>query len=210
MINHSDLMVPVKKKPTLDNILDAAHQLFLGRGFSATSLDVICKKAKVTKGGFFHYFKSKECLGKAVLQRFCSTARDEIRQAGCEKHTDPLERVFAALDCLPGSSKHGSKHQGCLIATFIQEMSQTHPEIQSMCVDSLREWASMIKEDLRLAKESFVPDSPVNVESLANYCVTVVEGAQVLARATGKKKDMDESIKHLKNYLTLIFKPKQT
>lgn len=201
-------MVPVKKKSTLDNILDAAHNLFLGRGFSATSVDEICRKAKVTKGGFFHYFKSKECLGKAVLERFCTTARDGIRQqAQEEKLSDPLERVFAALDCIPGNKQNGKKHQGCLIATFIQEMSQTHPEIQSMCVDSLKEWASMIKADLQLAKEKFAPASSVNVESLANYCVAVVEGAQILAKASGKKKDMDESIKHLKEYLTFIFKP---
>ena len=97
-------MDKIKKKSTLDNILDVAHDLFLNRGFSATSVDEICRKAKVTKGGLFHYFKSKECLGKIVLKRFCSSARDMMREAGCcEKLSDPLDRVFATLDCIPGN-----------------------------------------------------------------------------------------------------------
>ena len=200
-----------KKNSTLDNILVVARDLFLNRGFSATSVDEICRKAKVTKGGLFHYFKSKECLGKIVLKRFCSSARDVMREAGCcEKLSDPLDRVFATLDCIPGNLQRGSKHQGCLITTFVQEMSQTHPEIQSMCAAGLKECASMLKEDLRLAKEKFAPDSSVNIDSLANYCVAVVEGAQILAKASGKRKAIDDSIGHLKEYLTLVLKPNTT
>jgi TetR/AcrR family transcriptional repressor of nem operon len=198
-----------KKNSTLDNILGVARDLFLNRGFSATSVDEICRKAKITKGGFFHYFKSKECLAKDVLKIFCTDARDQMRQAGCcENVSDPLERVFAALDCMPGNLRHSKKHQGCLIATFVQEMSQTHPQIHSLCKKGLEEWALMIKNELQLAKEKYAPHSSVNVESLANYCVAVVEGAQILFKASGKKKAMDESINHLKEYLTFVFKPK--
>lgn len=200
-------MEKVKKKSTLDNILEAAHKLFLSRGFSATSIDEICRRAKVTKGGFFHYFKSKDCLAKEVLKRFCTTSKEEISQACCEETSDPLERVFSALDCIPGKLEHKTKEQGCLITTFIQELSQTHPEIQSMCLEGLQQWASMIKKDLKLAKQKYMPNSTVDVDSLANYCVAVVEGAQILAKANGKRKAINESISHLKQYLTFIFKP---
>lgn len=203
-------MEKTKKSTTLESILSAAQNLFLKRGFSATSLDEICKNAKITKGGFFHYFKSKECLAKQVLKRFCTDSRDDMRQAGCcEKITDPLERVFSVLDCMPGKVAKKTRHQGCLITTFIQELSQTHPEIQNLCVEGLNECALMLKADLKLAKEKYAPGSKIDVNSLANYCVTVVEGAQILARASGKSKDFDESVRHLKAYLTMVFKPKQ-
>lgn len=198
-----------KKNSTLDNILGVARDLFLNRGFSATSVDEICRKAKITKGGFFHYFKSKECLAKIVLTRFCANTRDQIRQSGCcENVSDPLERVFAALDCISENLRQSKKHQGCLITTFVQEMSQTHPAIQSMCREGLEAWALMIKNELKLAKKKYAPHSSVNVDSLANYCVAVIEGAQILAKANGKSKFMDESIDHLKEYLIFVFKPK--
>lgn len=199
-------MVRSKKTSTLENIQEAARDLFLKRGFSATSLDDICRQAKVTKGGFFHYFKSKECLAKAVLKKFCLSASDQMREAGCcESLSDPMERVFAALDCFPGKFQKNIKQQGCLITTFIQEMSQSNPEIQSMCVDGLNQWAAMLKEDLKLAKTKHIPKASVDIDSLANYCVAVLEGAQILAKASGKRKAIDESVAHLKQYLRFLF-----
>lgn len=199
-------MVIHKKRSTLDNIQKSAQELFLKHGFSATSVDDICRLAKVTKGGFFHYFKSKECLAKSVLKKFCLKASDQMREAGCcESLTDPMDRVFASLDCFPGKFQKGSKHQGCLITTFIQEMSQSNPEIQSMCVDGLNQWAAMLKEDLKLAKVKYIPKSSVDIVSLANYCVAVLEGAQIIAKASGKRKAIDESIGHLKQYLRFVF-----
>lgn len=203
-------MDKVKKNTTLENIVNVAQGLFLRRGFSATSVDEICRNARITKGGFFHYFKTKECLAKEVLKRFCSDSHQDMRQAGCcENISDPLERVFVLLDGIPGKVTRKSKFQGCLITTFIQELSQTHPEIQNICVKGLKEWAAMLTVDLKLAKEKYAPDSKIDVNSLANYCVTVVEGAQILAKANGKSRDFDESIGHLKTYLTMVFKPKQ-
>lgn len=199
-------MAPPKKISTLDNIQEAAHDLFLSRGFSATSVDDICRQAKITKGGFFHHFKSKECLAKSVLKKFCLTAREKMREAGCcENLSDPLERVFASLDCVPSKFRGKTKRKGCLITTFIQEMSQSNPEIQSMCVDGLKEWAAMLKKDLKLARDKYNPHLAVDINSLAEYCVAVVEGAQVLAKATGRRKAIDDSIGHLKQYLMFVF-----
>ena len=199
-------MVRTKKTSTLENIQKAAQELFLRRGFSATSVDDICRQAKVTKGGFFHYFKSKECLAKDVLKKFCLKANDQMREAGCcESLSDPMDRVFASLECFPGKFQKDVKQQGCLIATFIQEMSQSNPEIQSMCVEGLNQWAAMLKQDLLLAKEKYIPKSSVDIASLANYCVAVLEGAQILAKASGKRKAIDESVDHLKQYLRFLF-----
>ena len=58
--------------PTKDKLMGAAQDLMLERGFTATTVDDICDKAGVTKGSFFHYFKSKDDLAKQVLGRFCA------------------------------------------------------------------------------------------------------------------------------------------
>lgn len=200
-------MAQLKKISTLENIQEAAHDLFLCRGFSATSVDDICREANITKGGFFHHFKSKECLAKAVLKKFCLTAREKMSEARCCKSlSDPLDRVFASLECVPSRSRLKTKRQGCLITTFIQEMSQSNPEIQSMCVDGLKEWATMLKKDLKLARDKYNPHLAVDIDSLADHCVAVVQGAQVLAKATGRCRAVDESIGHLKQYLRFVFK----
>jgi len=199
-------MEKAKKKTTLENILNVAQELFLNRGFAATSLDEICKHAKVTKGGFFHYFRSKECLAKKVLERFCSNSRDHIRQAGCcDQLSDPLDRAFALLDGITHLEPKKKHHGGCLIATFIQELSMSHPEIQTLCVRGLKELASMLEVELQCAQQKYKTQEPLDIHGLANYCVVVIEGAQVMAKANGNKKIIQASIEHLKKYLLTLF-----
>jgi AcrR family transcriptional regulator len=50
-----------------ERILAGAKELFLARGYAATTVDAICEKAELTKGSFYYFFDSKEDLGLAVL-----------------------------------------------------------------------------------------------------------------------------------------------
>ena len=59
-------MISRTVKPSArDKILAAAFALVRARGYSATTVDDLCAAAGVTKGAFFHHFKSKEDLAVA-------------------------------------------------------------------------------------------------------------------------------------------------
>lgn len=55
------------EETTLDCILDAACSEFLAKGFQGASLRSIAKRAGVTTGAFYGYFKSKEELFDALV-----------------------------------------------------------------------------------------------------------------------------------------------
>ena len=46
--------------PSKERLLAAAKELFLARGYAATTVDAICEKAELTKGSFYYSFDSKE------------------------------------------------------------------------------------------------------------------------------------------------------
>lgn len=52
------------------SILDTAKPIILGKGFSAVGLNEILGAAGVPKGSFYHYFKSKELFGEALLDSY--------------------------------------------------------------------------------------------------------------------------------------------
>jgi TetR/AcrR family transcriptional repressor of nem operon len=59
---------PVKKlSDTRQQILDIAKGIILGKSFAAVGLNEILSAAGVPKGSFYHYFKSKEQFGEALL-----------------------------------------------------------------------------------------------------------------------------------------------
>ena len=59
------------------SILDTAKPIILGKGFSAVGLNEILVAAAVPKGSFYHYFKSKELFGEALLDSYF---RDYLEQ----------------------------------------------------------------------------------------------------------------------------------
>ncbi len=53
---------------TKENILNSAYQIFFEEGFENATLDKICKKANVTRGAAYWYFKNKTEIYKEVVQ----------------------------------------------------------------------------------------------------------------------------------------------
>lgn len=55
---------------TRQHILDTGSRIIAGKGFSCVGLNEILQAAEVPKGSFYHYFKSKEQFGEALLENF--------------------------------------------------------------------------------------------------------------------------------------------
>ena len=56
-----------RSEETRAKILEAALKLFSARGYNKASVDDICKEAGISKGAFYHHFKSKQALFLALL-----------------------------------------------------------------------------------------------------------------------------------------------
>jgi AcrR family transcriptional regulator len=56
-----------RSEETRTKIMDAAIKLFSTRGYNKASVDNICEEAGISKGAFYHHFKSKQALFLALL-----------------------------------------------------------------------------------------------------------------------------------------------
>jgi len=61
-----------------DRILDAAERLILARGVGQLSVESVATEAKVSKGGFFHHFATKDELLMAILDRLVERVNREL------------------------------------------------------------------------------------------------------------------------------------
>lgn len=75
-----------------ERILDAAIELIAERGFSATSVGEVSRRAGVAKTALYWHFESKEGLLAAVIERVGETWIEEI-QKSAYLVGDPLQRV---------------------------------------------------------------------------------------------------------------------
>lgn len=191
-----------------EKLLEAAQDLILIKGFVATSLDEICKKAHLTKGSFFHYFKNKDDLAKTLLNRFCCSAQANIKQVcQCQGgEQDPLKKVYAHIDFATKMYQQPSMAKGCLLGSLAHELSDTHPEIRAICEEGFEQWAKLFREDLKQAKKKYVPKSSFDPRSLAEHFIAVIEGSQILAKAKRNRKIIENNIGHFRSYVESLFK----
>lgn len=52
-----------------DDIINISLELFLEKGYEKTTITDIMKKAKLSKGGMYHYFASKEDIFNAAVEK---------------------------------------------------------------------------------------------------------------------------------------------
>lgn len=191
--------------PTKEKLLDAAQRLMLAKGFVATKLDEICAAAKLTKGSFFHYFRNKDELGQAVLDRFVSGRARLMQQGPFHQERDPVKRVYGYIDLMIHLSKDPRGPKSCLLGSFAQELSDTHPPIRARCAQYFRLWAETVKKDLDEAKARNLPRGALDTRELAEHFIAVLEGALILAKAKRDPGVVAVHLRHFKRYVKSQF-----
>jgi len=82
-----------KAQETRESILDAAEDMFHGKGVSNTSLTDIAQAAGLTRGAIYWHFKNKAELFDAMCARVRTPMLAMIEEMASEATADPLERL---------------------------------------------------------------------------------------------------------------------
>jgi len=70
------------REKRIDDIINAAIDIFLEKGYENTTVEEIAKKAGVSKGGLYHYFKSKEMILIMANQKISENIEKMMITAG--------------------------------------------------------------------------------------------------------------------------------
>jgi TetR/AcrR family transcriptional repressor of nem operon len=192
-----------------DKILRAALSRIRTNGYAATTVDDLCVAAGVTKGAFFHHFGSKEDLAIAAAEHWSEMTGALFAEAPYHKLADPLDRVLGYIDLRKALLTGELPQFTCLAGTMVQETYASNPAIRAACARSITGHAATIERDIRaaIAKHGIKP--AWTAASLALYTQAVLQGAFILAKATGSAKAAAEAVDHLRRYVELLFNRSQ-
>jgi len=206
-----DAVTTTKARPgARQRLLDAAMQVIRAQGYSATSVDDICRAAGLTKGAFFHHFKSKEDLAVAAAAHFSAMAEGLFAAQAYRGLDDPLDRLLGYVDFRAAIIDGPIPQFTCLLGTMVQEAYATHPAIREACDTYIGVHAAEVAKDIAAAKALYAPDASWTPESLALHTQAVLQGAYILAKAKNGNAIAQDCVAHLRRYLELLFhRPKQ-
>jgi TetR/AcrR family transcriptional regulator, fatty acid metabolism regulator protein len=149
------------KELTRERILEAAERLFAEKGFHETAMDEIVRASKVSKGGVYFHFPSKEELFFALLDKLADVLQREVqreiarRRGAVAKIQGALEVVLRTLT----SQRH-------LAQIILRQGHGLGPSFERKRLEIYSRFARLIKENLDEAlAEGSIP--PINTEITA-------------------------------------------
>jgi TetR/AcrR family transcriptional repressor of nem operon len=83
---------------TKSRILEAAQSLLSSHGYESTTIDDIITAAGVTKGAFYHYFKSKQHLCEVIIEQTHAAYQSLVESLPAD--AQPIEQLRAMLENL--------------------------------------------------------------------------------------------------------------
>ena len=188
-------------------LLDVSLRLFRESGYTATTVDDLCAAAGVTKGAFFHHFKSKQDLAIAAAEHWSQVTGEMFAAAAYHRHADPLDRVLAYIDLRADLIRGTLPEFTCVVGTMTQEVFQTYPDIREACWASISSHAEHLEVDIAAALDRHAVGGGVTAAGLALHTQAVLQGAFVLAKAKNDPQIAADSVAHLRRYFELMFKP---
>lgn len=79
-----------------ERLIQAASVLFVKHGYNVVTIKDILGIAKVSRGGFYHHFQSKEEIFKEAMNRYYLTDDFNSTTDGCNTFSDFIDKVVTA------------------------------------------------------------------------------------------------------------------
>jgi len=185
-----------------EKIIRESLKLFSLKGFLSTSIHDIMEETRVSKGGLYNHFKSKDDIFFAVL----SEARKIWRQrnlAGLDRIEKPVAKVKRLLENYRDRYLKDKKTfpGGCVFVALSVELDDQNPVFSQELNEGFVRLKAMIKRLLDQGKGSRELRDDVNTEEVTEMIFSGMLGASVIYGTKKSSASLDNCISALVNYL---------
>lgn len=136
-------------------IIETADALFYQQGFAHTSFSDISDALGMSKGNFYYYFKTKDDILNAVIEKRREAIRQDLAQWD-NSEPDPRNRLKKYITMLTASQAMIEKY-GCPLGSICTELSKLHHENLNNAAELFevyREWLEKQFKQLGYKKEA--------------------------------------------------------
>lgn len=182
-------------------LVEAAGRLTHRQGFNRTSLAQIADQAEVPLGNVYYYFKTKEAIGQALVERYrCGQAA--LRQQW-DSHPDPRSRIEAFIDMTVQGRDLLARH-GCAIGTLNSELHKSDQHEGPLSQKAARLFADLLawlEAQFRALTQDEEP------RDLAVHLLSALQGASLLAHTFGDPDYVVREAHRLKQWIHSLSTP---
>lgn len=178
---------------TLDlplHILTTAQKIIGAKGYAAVGLTEILTAANVPKGSFYHYFKSKDAFGEAMLKQYFEDYLSELDKILSTPGLTSAQRLTKYWHHWQATQESFDCQGKCLAVKLAAEVVDLSEAMRL----ALKAGTSGIIERLQLAIASGVEDGSLKINmdagQLAHTLYQLWLGASLMAKITRSKEPL--------------------
>ncbi|MBW2433657.1 MAG: TetR/AcrR family transcriptional regulator [Deltaproteobacteria bacterium] len=183
---------------TRDRIIETGAAIIHRKGFNHTGIQEILTAAGVPKGSFYHYFKSKNDLGLAIVDYFSDHFRKIAGKTLDDTAISPLNRIYQCLTAFMDHFESQNYAGGCPIGNLAQEMGGLDPEFRAKLKESIDMMIDAYSQVLAAAQQDGKISKSLDIKDTASFIVAGWHGAIIQMK-------LAKSLTPLKNHRNFIF-----
>lgn len=174
-----------KKKEAIEHILEVGTELISKNGFNNVGLQQILTAAKIPKGSFYYYFKSKEDFGLQVMGYYSEKSLEILKSYLASKDKAPRERLLSFFRDMRDVYQTKEFTEGCLLGNCGLELSDVKASYALKVSEELDKWEAPIKGCIEEGQQNDSISTQTDSTKLAAFILNSWEGA--LLRMKSKK-----------------------
>ena len=187
----------MRTSETKSRIIQTARTLFSTHGCLGTSIVDIITVSGITKGGFYHYFRSKEDLCAALIARLREDYRSLLDSIAPD--TEPVETLRELLGKIAELNASGEWVNCRLILRLTGEAHQYKPKLRDEIQDFWRWYSGALEGLISRCRAAGQIKTDISPKLQTHLVLAVITGSIMLEESGATKPplaDMAETVIH--------------
>lgn len=176
---------------TRDIIIRTGADLIAQNGFRATGINAVLSATGVPKGSFYHYFKSKDDFGLAVIESYSRYYDRNLALILDDASRRPLERLRQYFESGTADMTACAYARGCLIGNLGQELAAQNEMFRARLDEVFAGWEARFAACIAQAQALGELDPAIAPQELAGFLLAGWEGAILRAKVVKSIEPMD-------------------
>ncbi len=200
---HDEQRLTAKGRATRDRIVDAAAQLIVTEGLSASNMENVRRAASVSGSQLAHYFSDKSALIRAVIRRQIGVVLDFHREPALNglRSLDDFERwIDLNMRYLRRIGYFGTPTYHALAAQLAKSDEATRDTLGW----GYRQWVDLLESAIRQLKQDGVLGPDADPRRIALVIVSAHQGGGTLAFTYRAEWPHADAVRFAVNYLRMF------
>jgi AcrR family transcriptional regulator len=180
-------------KSTREHIVDAADRLFYQQGFEHTSFTDIADLVQISRGNFYHHFKTKDDILDAVIALRFSRTQSMLEQWEADGAT-PMARIQSFIRILIANRAKIMRY-GCPVGTLCTELAKLDHAAQGSANEIFTLFRGWLRTQFaQLGRQA-------DADALAMHVLARSQGVATLAQAFHDEAFVEHEVAQLYEWL---------